>query len=107
MHSARRSQKFRFSPPIPHGLPQALYPFREGADGYLAFVGRISPEKRVDSAMRVARDAGLSLRIAAKVDPVDRTYFESEIRPLLESMRLFGWRTQDAFSFPKVAWKRC
>jgi len=70
---------------IPHGLPQALYPFRERADGYLAFVGRISPEKRVDSAMRVARDAGLSLRIAAKVDPADRTYFESEIRPLLES----------------------
>jgi glycosyltransferase involved in cell wall biosynthesis len=71
---------------IPHGLPQALYPFREGADGYLAFIGRISPEKRVDSAIRVARDAGLSLRIAAKVDPADRTYFESKIRPLLESM---------------------
>jgi glycosyltransferase involved in cell wall biosynthesis len=71
---------------IPHGIPRALYPFRERAQGYLAFVGRISPEKRVDAAMRVARDAGLSLRIAAKVDPVDRAYFESEIRPLLESM---------------------
>jgi glycosyltransferase involved in cell wall biosynthesis len=71
---------------VPHGVPQALYPFRERADGYLAFIGRISPEKRVDSAMRVARDAGLSLRIAAKVDPADRTYFESEIRPLLDSM---------------------
>jgi glycosyltransferase involved in cell wall biosynthesis len=71
---------------VPHGIPQSLFRFRERADGYLAFVGRISPEKRVDSAMRVARDAGLSLRIAAKVDPVDRAYFESEIRPLLESM---------------------
>jgi glycosyltransferase involved in cell wall biosynthesis len=76
----------RFLATIPHGIPQALYPFRERADGYLAFVGRISPEKRVDSAMRVAHDAGLSLRIAAKVDPVDRAYFQSEIRPLLESM---------------------
>src|SRR5262249_5120261 len=71
---------------IPHGIPQSLYPFREHADGYLAFVGRICPEKGVDSAMRVARDAGLSLRIAAKVDPADRAYFQSEIRPLLESM---------------------
>jgi glycosyltransferase involved in cell wall biosynthesis len=76
----------RFLATIPHGIPQALYPFRKRADGYLAFVGRISPEKRVDAAMRVARDAGLSLRIAAKVDPVDRAYFQSEIRPLLESM---------------------
>ena len=71
---------------IPHGIPKALYPFRERAGDYLAFVGRISPEKRVDSAMRVARDAGLSLRIAAKVDPADQAYFQSEIRPLLESM---------------------
>jgi glycosyltransferase involved in cell wall biosynthesis len=76
----------QFFATIPHGLPRTLYPFRERADGYLAFVGRISPEKRVDSAMRVARDAGLSLRIAAKVDPVDRAYFQSEIRPLLDSM---------------------
>jgi glycosyltransferase involved in cell wall biosynthesis len=70
---------------IPHGIPRALYPFRERADGYLAFLGRISPEKRVDSAIRVAHGAGLSLRIAAKVDPADRAYFQSEIRPLLES----------------------
>ena len=75
-----------FRATIPHGIPRGLYPFRERSDGYLAFVGRISPEKRVDSAMRVARDAGLSLRIAAKVDPADREYFQSEIRPLLESM---------------------
>ena len=61
-----------FRATIPHGIPRGLYPFRERSDGYLAFVGRISPEKRVDSAMRVARDAGLSLRIAAKVDPADR-----------------------------------
>jgi glycosyltransferase involved in cell wall biosynthesis len=68
---------------LPHGIPQALYPFRKRADGYLAFVGRISPEKRVDSAMRVA---DFRLRIAAKVDPADRAYFQPEIRPLLESM---------------------
>ena len=76
----------RFLATIPHGLPRALYSFRARADGYLAFVGRISPEKRVDSAMRVAREAGLPLRIAAKVDPADRAYFQSEIRPLLDSM---------------------
>jgi glycosyltransferase involved in cell wall biosynthesis len=76
----------RFLATVPHGIPRALYPFRERADGYLGFVGRISPEKRVDSAMRVARGAGLSLRIAAKVDPADQVYFQSEIRPLLESM---------------------
>jgi len=51
--------------------------------GYLAFLGRISPEKRPDLAIRAARRAGIPLRIAAKVDAVDRVYFEQEIEPLL------------------------
>ena len=59
-----------------------LHPNLE-AEGYLAFLGRMSPEKRADRAIEVARRAG-ALRIAAKVDDADRRYFEREIEPLLE-----------------------
>lgn len=69
---------------VHHGLPDALYPFVEHPRGdYLAFLGRISPEKRLDRAIRIARRAGLPLRIAAKVDAADKEYFQQEIRPLL------------------------
>ena len=67
---------------VPHGLPTDLYSVGRGKGGYLAFLGRISPEKRVDAAIAVARAAGIPLRIAAKVDKVDLEYFEREIRPL-------------------------
>jgi glycosyltransferase involved in cell wall biosynthesis len=66
-----------------HGLPRDLYALDERPGEYLAFLGRISPEKRVDRAIEIARRAGLPLRIAAKVDPVDRAYFEQTIAPLL------------------------
>lgn len=66
-----------------HGLPDDLYAFHPGGGEYLAFVGRISPEKRCDRAIEIARLAGRKLRIAAKVDQVDREYFEHSIRPLL------------------------
>ena len=70
---------------IPHGLPAAPLTFtREPRGGYLAFLGRISPEKRVDRAIAIARSVGLPLKIAAKVDRVDEAYFRSEIAPLLE-----------------------
>jgi len=65
-----------------HGLPMEEYPMGRGGE-YLAFLGRISPEKRVDLAIAVAKQAGIPLRIAAKVDPADRPYFEHEIEPLL------------------------
>ena len=68
---------------VHHGLPLDTYPVGSGRGGYLAFLGRISPEKRPDLAIRAARRAGLPLRIAAKVDAVDRAYFEQEIEPLL------------------------
>ena len=68
---------------IPHGLPSALYRTGTGAGGYLTFVGRISPEKRLDRAIEIARRAGLPLHVGAKVDPADRKYFEREIEPLL------------------------
>src|SRR5262245_12767197 len=69
---------------VHHGLPRGLYGFRRTAGDYLAFVGRISPEKRVDRAIEIARRANLPLRIAAKVDPVDADYFRDVVRPLLD-----------------------
>src|SRR5512146_1412107 len=68
---------------IHHGLPRDLYTFHPQSQGYLAFLGRISPEKRPDQAIEIAKRAGLPLRIAAKVDPADRNYFEAEIEPLM------------------------
>lgn len=70
---------------IYHGLPRDLLPYREAPSrDYLAFVGRICPEKRVDRAITIARRAGMRLRIAAKIDKTDEAYFASEIRPLLD-----------------------
>ena len=70
---------------IHHGLPLHLLPFAPGPGKYLAFLGRIAREKRVDRAIAIADACGLQLRIAAKVDPADRDYFEHEIRPLLDN----------------------
>ncbi|MEX2015789.1 MAG: glycosyltransferase family 4 protein [Candidatus Hydrogenedentales bacterium] len=67
-----------------HGLPVDEYRFHEGPGDYLAFLGRISPEKRCDWAIEIATRAGMPLKIAAKVDKTDRDYFEAEIKPLLE-----------------------
>jgi glycosyltransferase involved in cell wall biosynthesis len=69
---------------VPHGLPRDLLPFRSlPAGGYLAFLGRISPEKRPDRAIEIAARAGLELRIAAKVDNADRQYWDEVIAPLV------------------------
>ena len=68
---------------IHHGLPRLLYTHHSQSQGYLAFLGRISPEKRPDHAIEVAKRTGLPLRIAAKVDPADLQYYRSEIEPLL------------------------
>jgi glycosyltransferase involved in cell wall biosynthesis len=70
---------------VHHGLPENLLAFHREPGHYLAFIGRISPEKRVDRAIEIATACGVPLRIAAKVDPADRTYFESEIRHLLDN----------------------
>ncbi len=67
-----------------HGLPEDLCRFQPRSNGYLAFLGRISPEKGPERAIAIAKRAGRKLRIAAKVDAVDRTYFETEVRPLLD-----------------------
>ncbi len=69
-----------------HGLDATLYPFKQQPqDDYLAFLGRISPEKRPDRAIAIAKQTGLRLKIAAKIDSEDRAYFDREIKPLLES----------------------
>ena len=69
---------------IHHGLPAHLYTYHSQPQGYLAFLGRISPEKRPDHAIEVSKRTGLPLRIAAKVDPADLQYYRSEIEPLLD-----------------------
>lgn len=66
-----------------HGLPEALFQPRYNAGNHLAFIGRISPEKRVDLAIEIAKRAGMRIRIAAKIDPADQAYYES-VRHLLD-----------------------
>lgn len=71
---------------VHHGLPRDLLPFRPGPHGdYLAFLGRISPEKRPDRAIEIAARAGMKLRIAAKVDRVDQAYWDETVAPLIAS----------------------
>ena len=85
-----------------HGLPADLYRFRAQPGSYLAFLGRISPEKRVDRAIEIAKRVQIPLKIAAKVDRVDRKYFKSVIEPLLrdslvEVVGEIGDREKDEF----------
>jgi glycosyltransferase involved in cell wall biosynthesis len=86
-----------------HGLPTDLYTFRETPGTYLAFLGRIAPEKGVEQAMAIAQRAGMPLKIAAKVDRKDRAYFQEVVQPLLHKTSLVeylgevGGDTKDAF----------
>ena len=68
---------------VHHGMNADIYRFSETSDGYLAFLGRISPEKRPDRAINLAKRLGKKLKIAAKVDPADRAYFEDVIEPMM------------------------
>jgi glycosyltransferase involved in cell wall biosynthesis len=69
---------------VHHGVPASQYALSTTPQGYLAFLGRISPEKRPDRAVAIAKRLGWPLKIAAKVDRVDMAYFEDEIAPLLD-----------------------
>src|SRR2546423_3087941 len=69
---------------VHHGLPEYLLRFRPERGEYLAFIGRFSPEKRADRAIEIARRTKLPLKLAAKVDAVDKVYFDAEIKPLIE-----------------------
>jgi glycosyltransferase involved in cell wall biosynthesis len=87
-----------------HGLPRDLHTFREWPGDYLAFLGRISPEKRLDRAITIARQSGKRLKIAAKIYPEERDYFHQIIEPLLHESRSWvefigevGGRDKDAF----------
>ncbi|GIX47225.1 MAG: glycosyl transferase [Candidatus Tectimicrobiota bacterium] len=85
-----------------HGLPPDLYTFQPQPGSYLAFLGRISPEKRPDRAIDIALRTGMPLKIAAKVDRVDRAYFEEVIRPrlrhpLVEYLGEIGEAEKNAF----------
>lgn len=69
---------------IHHGVDVDAFPLGSGEGGYAAFLGRMSPDKGVDTAIRVARSAGLPLRIAAKMrEPAERAYFERSVAPIL------------------------
>jgi glycosyltransferase involved in cell wall biosynthesis len=72
---------------VHHGLPPHLHTFRDRPGKYLAFLGRISPEKRLDRAIAIARQAGMPLRVAARIYPEERDYFEHTIAPMLEEAR--------------------
>jgi glycosyltransferase involved in cell wall biosynthesis len=85
-----------------HGLPANLLSFHPGPGTYLAFLGRISPEKRVDRAIAIAKQVGIPLKIAAKVARTDQEYYDSKIRPLLDSDLVefvgeIGERDKDGF----------
>ena len=70
---------------IHHGLPEKMLVPMPVTPSYFAFLGRISPEKRVDRAIRIAEHCGIPLKVAAKVDRADRDYYEEEIHPMLAS----------------------
>jgi glycosyltransferase involved in cell wall biosynthesis len=82
-HQRRHLPDAHFVATVHHGLPTDLYGFTAEPQGYFAFVGRISREKRLDRAIEIATACDTPLLVAAKVDPADRTYYESEIQPLL------------------------
>jgi glycosyltransferase involved in cell wall biosynthesis len=66
-----------------HGLPRNLHTFRQSQGDYLLFVGRISPEKRLDRAIEIARRTSRQLKVAAKIYDEERDYYQSSIEPLL------------------------
>lgn len=95
MISISRSQRARLPEAnwlatIPHGLPLDLYQpdYEAGSDTYLAFLGRLSRDKRPDRAIEIARRAGLKLKLAAKIGDDDRAYFRERLEPLIDGDRV-------------------
>jgi glycosyltransferase involved in cell wall biosynthesis len=85
-NSQRTPLRANWADTVYHGLPRNLLtPRKDVKPEYLAFLGRICPEKRPDTAIKIAAQSGLPLKIAAKVDKVDQEYFEREIEPLLKT----------------------
>jgi glycosyltransferase involved in cell wall biosynthesis len=73
---------------VHHGLPADLLEPRPIKPSYFAFLGRVAPEKGLDRAIRIAEHCGVPLKVAAKIDPVDQTYYEEQIRPMIQSVRV-------------------
>jgi len=82
-HQRRPLASANWAGTVLHGVAADLYEFHPKSEGYLAFLGRISPEKRPDRAIAIARRLGRRLKIAAKVDPADQRYFQDRIEPLI------------------------
>jgi glycosyltransferase involved in cell wall biosynthesis len=85
-----------------HGLPPDLFTFQRRPGDYLAFLGRISPEKRVDRAVEIARRTGMPLKVAAKIDKADLTYYKEKVEhlfndPLVEYVGEVGGKDKDQF----------
>jgi glycosyltransferase involved in cell wall biosynthesis len=85
---------------IYHGLPHARLPLGDGGGKYLAFLGRISPEKRVDRAIEIAVKLNMPLKVAAKIDRADRAYYEREIKHLLTAPNVEFVGDAYAYLFP-------
>jgi glycosyltransferase involved in cell wall biosynthesis len=69
---------------IYHGLPEDLYSFHEKQGNYLLFLGRISPEKRLDRAIEIAKRFGMPIKVGGKIDEVDKKYYQEVIAPLIQ-----------------------
>jgi glycosyltransferase involved in cell wall biosynthesis len=82
-HQRRPLPRAHWVKTIHHGLPKDLLPLGKGEGEYLAFIGRISPEKRLDRAIEIACRAGIPLKVAAKVDKADKDYFHDVIEPMI------------------------
>jgi hypothetical protein len=73
----------RWAGTVYHGMPLDLHPFYPQQGDYLAFLGRVSPEKGLDTAIDIATQAGMPLKVSLKIDQADRQYYESYIHPLI------------------------
>ncbi len=91
-----------------HGLPRNLHTFRPNPGDYLAFLGRICPEKGLHRALKVAERFGMKIKIAAKIDDADSEYYESKIKPFIDWPEPFGLVMIEAMACgtPVVAWPR-
>jgi hypothetical protein len=74
----------RWAGTVYHGMPLDLHPFYPQQGDYLAFLGRVSPEKGLDTAIEIATQTGMPLKVSLKIDQADRQYYESYIRPLIQ-----------------------
>lgn len=83
-HQRRPLPMARWLDTVYNGLPETLYDFQPRTGDYLAFLGRMSPEKGPETAIEIAHRSGIPLRMAAKIDALDRDYFEARVRPLLQ-----------------------